>query len=180
MENYDKPLTLEQQRFAEENHDVIYSFMRYKHLSYDYYDIIVFGYLRAVRKYLDRPELRQYSFKTIANYAMNTDLCNYYRKQSRKKRKTYIISLDTAVYGEDEHMTLMDIIAVDDTAPDDTAYSQLLDEISAVLSREQLNIIQMKSVGYNEREIAKKRDVPVQSIQDALSSVRELLYPLLV
>ena len=168
------PLTPEQKQFAEDNHNIVYLFLRYKRLSLDYYDIIIFGYLRAVRKYFERPELRQYQFRTIANYAMKTDLYNHYRKQSRQKRKAYVISLDTAVSG-DERLTLMDVISVDDT---DSA--SLLEEISEMISKEQFNIVRMKAEGYNDREIAKQYDVPVHSIKEILSSIRERLYPSLV
>jgi len=175
-----QPLTHEQQIFAENNHNIVDSFMRFKRLGQDYYDIIVFGYLRAVRKYFERPELRQYRFITIAYAAMNTDLINHYRKRSRLKRTAYIVSLDMPVYCDDENLTLMDIIPVADTAADNMAYDSLLDEISTALSQDQFSVFRMKSDGYSEREIAKSRAVPVRSVQEMLANIREILYPSLV
>jgi len=176
MATQNQPLTLEQQQFAEDHHDLIYGFLRLKRLSQDYYDILVFGYLRAVRKYLERPELRRYRFSTIAYAAMNTDLINHYRKQTRLKRKAYIVSLDTPVYCDCENLTLIDMIPTDGTAANNMAYAQLLHEISAILPSEQYDMIQMKS-GYSDREIAKHHDVPVRSVQEILSAVREILAP---
>jgi DNA-directed RNA polymerase specialized sigma24 family protein len=90
------------------------------------------------------------------------------------KRKAYVISFDTPVYG-DERLTLMDIIAVDNTDS-----SSLLEEISERLPTNQFNIVRMKSEGYNDREIAKMNDLPVKSVQETLLSVRDMLYPSLV
>ena len=169
-----RALTPEECQFAEDNHDIIYSFMRCKRLSEDYYDIIAFGFLRAVRKYFERSELRQYSFKTIAYYAMNSDLYNHYRKQYRQKRRAYIVSFDTVVY-DDDRLTLMDII------PDENADCNiLLEEISEMLPADQFNIVRMKAEGYNDREIAQSYNIPVKSVKDMLSSIREILRPSLV
>lgn len=67
MLNYNLPLTEAESEFAAEHHSVIYGYLRKAGLPEDdFYDVVVFGYLRAVRKYLARPELRKYSFSTIA------------------------------------------------------------------------------------------------------------------
>jgi RNA polymerase sigma-70 factor (ECF subfamily) len=173
-------LTPEQRRFSEDNHYLIGSFLRWKRLSPDYYDIIVFGYLRAVKKYFNRPELRQYKFKTIAYRDMYTDLINHYRKNSRPKRKAYIVSLDTAIYGRDENLTLMETVGVEDNTADNIAYDSLLSEISSVLSKDQFNIVRMRAEGYTDREIAKHQNIPVHSLQETLLSIREILAPSLV
>ena len=63
MLNYNLPLTEAESEFAAEHHSVIYGYLRKAGLPEDdFYDVVVFGYLRAVRKYLARPELRKYSF----------------------------------------------------------------------------------------------------------------------
>ena len=68
MLNYKSPMNLDESAFAEKYHHLIYAFLSKHKLPVDeFYDIAVFGYLRAVRKYLARPELReQYKFSTIA------------------------------------------------------------------------------------------------------------------
>ena len=72
MLNYNLPLTEAESEFAAEHHSVIYGYLRKAGLPEDdFYDVVVFGYLRAVRKYLARPELRKYSFSTIAYRAMS-------------------------------------------------------------------------------------------------------------
>ena len=49
-------LTDEQRQFAAENHNLIYKYLWDRRLEIDdYYDIAVFGYLRAVKRYLTEP-----------------------------------------------------------------------------------------------------------------------------
>ena len=51
-----KALTEEQRQFAAENHNLIYKYLWDRRLEIDdYYDIAVFGYLRAVKRYLTEP-----------------------------------------------------------------------------------------------------------------------------
>ena len=176
MSDYNKPLTPEQQNFAEANHSIVYSFLRYKRLDGDYYDTVIFGYIRAVRNYFDRPDLRQYAFKTIAYKCMNSDLYNHYRKLYRQKRRAYVVSLD-APASDDGNMTLTDIISdgVGDSTADAVTGDIILSELFTVLPQEQLSVIRMKSEGYTDREIAKAHNLTVQSVQEILSAVRELV-----
>ena len=70
-----------QKRFAEEHHGVIESFLRSRGLSVDeYYDVVIFRYLRAVKQYDERDDLKQYAFSTIANNHMRSALGHHVRK----------------------------------------------------------------------------------------------------
>lgn len=91
----DTKLTERQRKFAEENHSVLESFLRYRHLPFDeYYDIVIFRFLRAVQQYDEREDLRKYTFKTIAEYHMRSALYNYFKKQNRERQNTVFMSLD--------------------------------------------------------------------------------------
>ena len=47
------PLTDEQKDFAAENHGLVYAFLNAHDLDEnEFYDVVIFGYLRAVRRYL--------------------------------------------------------------------------------------------------------------------------------
>ena len=88
MLNYHEPLTQAESDFAAEHHDLIYGYLNQAGLPEDdFYDIAVFGYLRAVRKYLARPELRRYSFSTIAYRAMSCDVHHSREYWLRQKRR---------------------------------------------------------------------------------------------
>ena len=61
-------LNQKEREFAEEHHALIYAFLRYYHLpEAEYYDLLAIAYLRAVKEYNGKPELRgKYEFSTIA------------------------------------------------------------------------------------------------------------------
>ncbi len=85
------PLTEEQRIFAEKHHDFIYQYLNGRHLNIeDYYDTAVFGYLKAVQDYLEKPELQQYRFATIARIAMRDALATEWKKQNRPMRRAYL------------------------------------------------------------------------------------------
>lgn len=80
------PLTKEQQAFATDHHGLVYKFLNENHLPEDeFYDVIIFGYLRAVYRYFNEPKLQKYSFATIGWKSMQGALSNYNRYQSRRK-----------------------------------------------------------------------------------------------
>lgn len=44
-----RPMTQEEREFAEQRHDLVIDFLRYRHLPMDdFYDVVIFGYLSAV------------------------------------------------------------------------------------------------------------------------------------
>lgn len=88
-------LTERQQKFAEEHHNVLEDFLKYRGLSFDeYYDVVVFRFLRAVKQYDENAKLRRYSFKTIAGNHMRSALGNYFAQQKRQSRNIQFLSLD--------------------------------------------------------------------------------------
>lgn len=98
-------LNEEQRTFAEEHHNLIYSFLYYYRMDErEYYDIAAIGYLRAAQNYCERVELQQYSFSTIAFRSMFCEIGNSRRKVKRT------VSMDTALYDEDG-MTLHNSLA---------------------------------------------------------------------
>ncbi|MCI8539592.1 MAG: sigma-70 family RNA polymerase sigma factor [Oscillospiraceae bacterium] len=143
MLNYTMPLSAEESAFAGEHHDLIHKFLRMHKLpESDFYDIAVFGYLRAVRKYLARPELRQYQFSTVAFRAMSCDVHHSREYWKRAKRRSLVIPLN-----EDT-----------DDLRDTTAESldQVVDlgELGRRLTPRQRRIAMLRADGYSDREIA--------------------------
>ena len=89
-------LTEAQRDFADRHHDLVLQYLRRKGLREDdYYDIAVFGYLRAVQVYDQKPELQQYNFQTIANKRMYAALWNHFRSLRAAKRNATVLSLNT-------------------------------------------------------------------------------------
>ena len=75
---HDIPLNDTQRIFADKNHNLVYKFLHEKNLpASEYYDIVIFGYLRAVQRYLTDPNLTGYSFSTVAWRAMEGEVVQY-------------------------------------------------------------------------------------------------------
>ena len=90
---YDFTLTENQQKLATEKHNVLISFLERNKLPTDeYYDIVVFDFLRAVRMYDAHNEVCA-SFESIANICMAQAIQNY-RVEEGRKREAEIFSLD--------------------------------------------------------------------------------------
>ena len=158
------PLTREQREFATKWHNLIYTFLNEKRLSEeDYYDIVVFGFLRAVKRYFTEPALQQYSFSTIAWKNMRSCLSDYFKSQSCQKRNGYTISLHTLTYG-DEPVRLEEVIS-----------ELLLHDLARRATRQQMAVVHMRSAGYNVREIAKTQSIPMKKVQELLEEIRDLL-----
>lgn len=88
-------LTNEQQVFATEHHTLIYKYLHSRGLPVDeYYDVVVFGYLQACKRYFEQEELQQYQFTTIAWQAMDSALSNEWKKRTRKKRSAVLLSFN--------------------------------------------------------------------------------------
>ncbi|MCL2773370.1 MAG: hypothetical protein FWD71_08460 [Oscillospiraceae bacterium] len=166
-------LTEEQREFAAKYHYLVENFLKFRRLDRDeYYDIIIFGFIRAVRKYFIHQELQIYSFSTIAIYAMKSDLFNHYRKQRRKMRNAVVVSLDAPAY-DDSDITIGDTVAAPGSISDYIDSEILWNDITLNIPDEYAEILRMKSDGYNNREIAKKRSISVKDIDSMIEQIRE-------
>ena len=168
------PLTPEQRLFAAEHHDLVYKFLRKKRLSIDeFYDVVIFAYLRSVRRFLTEPALKQYSFATIAWSSMNCALHNYYRSQKTPKHNALVLSLHATPY-EGSY-------ALEETIPAPNPHMRQLEEqlllhdLAKRVSRQQMNIVHLKSCGYNDRDIARRQDTTIEHVQMLLKEVRRAL-----
>ena len=80
------PLTDEQRQLAEQNHNLVHSFLKEYNLpESQYYDIVIFGYLCAVQDYCENDSLKKYSFTTIAWKCMKRELSHHHNYLKAKK-----------------------------------------------------------------------------------------------
>ena len=104
MENL-RPLTLEEQLFAAQNHNLVYAFLQEKNLPEDvFYDVVIFGFMRAVQEYVSGKRFRVYSFSTIAWKRMENSVSNYCRYLASPIRSATIVSLYSPI-GADAELT---------------------------------------------------------------------------
>ncbi len=171
----DIKLSQEQKEFAEEHHNLIYAFLNNKKLpENDYYDIVVFGFLRAVKEYSQKPELGRYSFTTIAWRNMNQNLSNYFRDQNRQKRHGYTLSLDS-ILDNSEFLLDEKTASVHDSLIMQLETELLLHELASRVSRRQMSVIRMKAYGYDIREIAREQKTTMKDIRKLLDSTYHIV-----
>jgi len=167
--------TKDQKEFANENHYLVDNFLKYRHLSKDkYYDVVIFGYLRAVKKYFIRRELQMYNFSTIALYAMKCDLNNNKIRQQSKKRKAFVVSFDNSMY-ENNELTISETIAAPGSVTDNMDAEMIWDEIASKLSDNHTEVLRMRVIGYNDREIAKNQGITTKDINNIMEQIRDVV-----
>ena len=174
-----RPFTKEEQQFAEENHDLVYAFLNEKKLSEDeYYDVVVFGYLRAVQLHGKEPRLDKYKFSTLAWKMMQGELANYRKYICNPKRSTIVISLEEPI-GEETDLRLEDVISYDDCL-EELRTELLMHELAVHLPEREMRIINMKIHGAKLQEIAKAEKLNFKQIGKILDNiyptVRKIFY----
>lgn len=101
------PLTWEEQQFAIDNHYLISKYLNIRKLPFDdWYDIVIFRYLRSVKRWFAIPELHEHSFEIIAFYAMRSAIGGELAKQGRRIQT---VSIEEVIPGTDG-MTYSDIV----------------------------------------------------------------------
>lgn len=164
----------EQQKFAEENHQLVFDFLDRRCLpENDYYDVIIFGYLEAVRDYFTDPSAQKFAFGAIANRRMHCALIQHYRKHYRLKRKAPVLSIHMSQYPDGP--SLEETLPSQDELMQQLEVKLLLHDLAARVSKQQMDIVNMKTSGYGIREIARHHNLPMKKIKEALEDVRTIL-----
>lgn len=167
-----KPLTAEQRRLAEINHDLVYKFLNDNHLSEDlYYDVVIFGYLCAVREYCECLELQKYSFATVAWKKMQAGVKNYIKYLNRGKRDFSTVSLydfkgqeETSIYNDG-------ITAMQNNFIEELETKMLLQSLADRVPEKHMRIVQMKLNGYRMHDIAKAEHMTFRDINILLEDI---------
>ncbi len=168
-------LTAAEQEYASEHYGLVNAYLNRKHLDEnDFFDVVVFGYLRAVHQYLTDPKLLRFSFSTIAWRKMNDCLCAYRRYLNRSKRNAVTISLDIPRYRSGT-LSLSEIVSAPDTGMLDFETEQLMLEMASKLSERQMRVLRMKVDGYGVMEIARQSQTTVNDVKALLESARDVV-----
>ena len=159
-----KPLTEEQRRVAEENHNLVYEFLHKNHLAEsEYYDVVVFGYLQGVQDYCEKPALHRYTLSTVAWKKMQCKLNDHYRRVSKRKRncqEVELSDLSANVVWENELMQHLEM-------------ELLLHALASKLPRRPMRIIRMKLDGAKMHEIARAEHMTFHEINRLLADSYE-------
>ena len=170
MLNNNLPLTRMESEFAARHNALIYTFLQAFDLPEEnFYDVAVFGYLRAVRAYLAREELRRDSFRTVAYRAMNRCV-----RRSREFWMQETHGVCTESYREEFHsQDLRDTVA--ETCETVLSFQAL----AGRLTRRQLRIAEMRVEGYCDREIADYCRIGYREVQAEIgrAKARIIVFP---
>lgn len=104
-------LTERQRRFAEDNHKVLEDFLQCRRLPMDeFYDVVVFRFLKAVQQYDECEDLKRFSFQMIAENQMRSAVEHYFENMKQQRKHGVVLSLDCPL-SQYSSMTLGDVIA---------------------------------------------------------------------
>lgn len=172
------PLTDSDRKFATENHNLVYDFLHtYGYSLETYYDVAIFGYLKAVQIYNRREDLRsKYAFPFISKQYMRSEIGNYFRMENAKKRKSsgIEVSLD-AEYSETENLYNC-IGVVGGKSPElKVMAAEGVTELLNSLSDTQRKITEMKIDGYNNKEIYSALDMRSSTYYVEVKRIKNIL-----
>ena len=148
-----RPMTQEEREFAEQRHDLVIDFLRYRHLPMDdFYDIVIFGYLSAVQQYFRNPPAGV-AFEAMAVRAMKDSVLREGEYHSCAKRRGVTVSLDNT--------------SIRSTIPDAKQDTErqvegkaLLERVVSVATPKEARIINLLIDGFVLREAARLLKMP--------------------
>ena len=171
MDNTNRALTEEEAKFAERHHDLLIAFLRRRRLpESEYYDVVILRYIRTVQLYCSTPRLRQYSFKTILNKALEWTIKGHWQK--RFQESTRVTSLDAEDSNGNTHYNMAPGYASAEwTACDQMSAKDLL----AALSESQRSLISLRLAGYSDSAIGRMLQLSVSDMTALLDGAKAAL-----
>ena len=176
-----KTLTDEQRKFAEENHDLVYTFLHENRLpTVQYYDVVIFGYLRAVQEYCGNPKLQKYKFATVAWKKMLCALKDYYKHMAKD-----ILFQEDTVHIDDMnakhiHTPLENIAVNQDELMTQMETELILHALAKRLPSREMRIIRMKVDGAGMHDIAKAEHITFHEIKRLLAGAYDTVIQVLL
>jgi RNA polymerase sigma factor (sigma-70 family) len=149
-------LTVEQQKIVEENHDLIYWFLRLRKLDpEEYYDLLAIELCKTVMRHDPKKGSLSYLFSINANHCITKEI----RKRKTKKRDCTPLEFLDELYISD-HTLLED---------------SLMNELW--IDEDMSGILKLRSEGYTQKEIGDKLGVSqvyISQLLQKMKKVREL------
>lgn len=173
MENHKLQLLTDvEKRMSEEHHKLVYSFLhRHGYSIEEFYNIVIFGYLKGIQNYNRREDLKEkYQLAFICGRYMRAEIKDYFRVQNAQKRKPAetIISLDANYTETDNLYNLVDGKFVED----ELLEIELLEEVLENLSEVQRDILKLKLKGYSNKEVHLSLKIPISTYYKELDRIK--------
>ena len=158
-----RPMTKEEREFAEQHHDMVIDYLRYKRLPMDdFYDIVIFGYLSAVQQYFRNPPA-DVKFKAMAFRAMKDAILRDGEYNARAKRCGYTVSLDT----EGRHSIIPD---PKQDIERQTEGKALLKQVASIATPKEAKIIRFLLDGFALHEAAQLLKIPRAAAESCMDN----------
>lgn len=174
----DIKLTYLEQKFAEEHHNEVYKFLKYNNLSIEeYYDVVIFGYIKAVADYNRKETARKYTFSACCSRSMNDCLFKYWRAMNTQKRNpgVAVLSLeDDFTDGNGKGAMLEDIVADDKNGIDRFIENTALIELLECCSDLQKRIINLIIDGQKSSVIKRELNIKRNEYEKELAHIRAI------
>ncbi len=168
-----RPMTQEESHFATVNHPLVYAFLREKDLPEDvFYDIVIFGYIRAVQDYLSKPRFLVYAFSTVAWKQMQNSLTGYSRYRNTSGRFGETVGLTDPIRSTSE-LRWEDVLTERNSGLLDFETRELLREMDEKLPLLEMKIIRMKLAGCKMHEIAGREHLTFREINTLLADCKD-------
>lgn len=162
-------LTQEEQEFAAEHCGLIDLHLKVNGLDPDkWWDVLVFGYLTAVRCWFRVPQIRRWAFPTIAKVKMRGAMCNHLQYENRAMRRGQATSLDADLDGL-EAVTLYDLLPGSSGAEEQAVFEMLVCSLASGLTGTEKAAFRLTTEGYGRGEIARKLGIPYQQVKEILA-----------
>ena len=162
-------LTQKESAIAAENHYLINQFLKANNLPEDdYYDIVVFGYLKAVRNFSRKENL---SLRTEAMKEMNAACVKFERAYES----------DITLHSLQEVIDGIGILEENIASVKNTVNEVLeriqYETLSKDFDRLQMQIAEMLVAGYPKREIANVLGINMKTLTDKITGMQNILAP---
>lgn len=167
-------LQYERESFITEHHNLVYKFLNVMGLPIsEYYDVVIFGFLKAVDDYLSKERLRSFSFTTIAWKDMKRCLYNDYKQKFCQKRNAIVVSIDDGRFSSG--LSSDRCVPPQGDLMQDLEMRLLLHDLAGRVSKQQMDMVRQKTDGYGVREIAQKHKTTMKHVTELLEEVRGIL-----
>ena len=167
-----QPLTEEQRKIAEENHNLIYSFLHKRKLDIDeWYGDMAVAFVEAVGMW----NPGRGALSTIAFVAMGNRYARVLTAERRSKRQALVQSLD-APLADDTSSTLADVLSDVVSVEDDAVFWAFLEATAAQLTDRQRKIIKLVVAGYDQISIAAQLGISQPQVSREYAAAKKLIF----
>ena len=157
---------IDQGKSSRSSESIPFSFLEKEEL----YDAALDGYMRAVQQYDERPELREYSFTTVAVNAMRWELLRLIRKEARRHSR---MNRDSSAY--EAALRFLSDASVSGEAYETAEANELWDRTRKLVTARQGNVLRLRSFGHTYAEIAERSGMNSKAVDNCLYRTRKKL-----